>query len=183
MSFRTLLSLLFLSTALVFTACSGAQKTAAPSATESSETDSVFPSWYDQSGFANDSLSFYASATAISSDSARAGLRALSQARIALTNALSAKLESARVQMETDGSTLVRQRDFLIDLRNASAETGNGAETAEQTTKSEDNYFRGFAKVRITRAELNTLLEQAFSNSGYWAEFSSSAAYAEEMTY
>lgn len=180
MSFRTLLSLLFISTALIITACSGAQKATAPSG-PSSDAGSVYPSWYNQNGVVSDSLSFSASATAISADSAEAGTRAVTQARIALTNALSAKLESARVQMASDGSTLVRQRDFLIDLRNASAETGNGAETTEQTTESEDSYFRSFAKVRITRAELNALLEQAFSNSGYWAEFSSSAAYAEEM--
>ncbi|MEX0719151.1 MAG: hypothetical protein WD059_00700 [Balneolaceae bacterium] len=148
----------------------------------SSATGSEFPVWYENAGFTSDSVFFSAYATAVSSDSLKSISRAEEQARFNLESRIAEKLETVRNQLEERGSTYARNSDFILTLRNAHAPVETHAELSEGIAIANENHFRGFAKVSVSKDALGDLLEAGFAGKGsFWAEFSRSDAYYGEL--
>lgn len=141
-----------------------------------SESNSLFPSWYSNTGFQADSLSFHGFGTAISADSALAVTRAIENARLHLDLEIGKLAEDVRTQLETEGNSNVRNTDFILILRNAHADAVSQADPSNSWVRLDDNTFRAFASVDITKAELVGLLEEGFDgHPRYWASYSGSA--------
>ncbi len=157
----------------------GACSSSAPTVgTTSTSNNSIFPGWYNQSGFIADSLGYHGYATAVAADSSTAIQRAESQARTNLGKNVGEITEEIRLELERSGSTNVDNTDFIIILRTAhTGVEGESALTRSVAVKT-DGYYRGFAKVEISRSQAGTVLEKGFTgHPRYWGEFSSSEGY------
>ncbi|MEX0609148.1 MAG: hypothetical protein WD016_12440 [Balneolaceae bacterium] len=166
-------------TTLVFIAvsCSPTDKISTAGSSES-----VFPAWYNSSGFTSDSLYFSTYATAISSDSLRAVSRAENQARVNLESRIAEKLEIVRNQLEEKGSEYARQADFILTLRNAYAPVETKARVTEGVATKNENHYRGFAKVSVEKNDLRNIIEAGFAGKAtFWAELTGSTAFTKEL--
>ncbi|MBD3615627.1 MAG: hypothetical protein HUJ22_03565 [Gracilimonas sp.] len=160
-------------------ACSTSEKTTTVDVGTSGDS---YPSWYVPSGFGADSLTFHGFATAVSSDSVIAMANAELQARINLESNIAEKMESVRKELEENGSSAVTNTDFILILRNAHNEVQTAATSEDKSSHKEDRGYRGFAKVSITKIDLESLLKDGFSgHPNYWRELNSSALFAEEI--
>ncbi len=158
----------------VASACSSS----VPTVGTTTSSNSLFPGWYNQSGFITDSLGYAGYATAVASDSLTAIQRAESQARISLGKNLGEVTEDIRRELENGGSTSVGNTDFIIILRTAHTGLESASELTRSVAAKTDGYYRGFAKVEISRSEAGATLERGFTgHPRYWGEFSSSEAY------
>ncbi len=156
--------------------CSSSEKAAV------SSSQSMYPAWYSTAEFDADSTSFHGFATAISADSVVAIANAELQARANLESALAYKMEEVRITLEEEGNATVANSDFILTLRNAHNQVQQAAASSNGAARPEDGYFKGYAKVSITKSEFNQLMKSAFSGEpGYWSMFSSSAAYRGEI--
>ncbi len=148
----------------------------------SAVTNSVFPSWYQTSEFAIDSLSYSGFATAIAADSTIALERAEKQARLNLEKNIALLTEEIRTDMVDAGSTDADNTDFIIILRTAHAALEDAASLDQSLARQTDGYFRGFASVEITRAKIREVLEKGFTgHPRYWGGYSSSEGFAEHF--
>ncbi len=139
---------------------------------------SIYPAWYQQSGFYADSSSFAMSATAVASDSVTAIQRAENESRMLLESYISKEMEKVRTTLERAGSKSVNKADFILALRNAHAAVEKEAQAQSQLSTKTEMGYRGFARVDITKAKLDELMKKGFAGkSAYWKEFSSSEAY------
>lgn len=146
--------------------------------TTTASSNSLYPAWYSQSGFIADSLGYYGYATAVASDSSTAINRAELQARTTLGKNVGEITEDIRLELERGGSTNVDNTDFIIILRTAHTGVESESELTRSAAIKVDGYFRGFAKVEISRSQAGTVLEKGFTgHPRYWGEFSSSEGY------
>ena len=151
-----------------------------PSLSESSPVavDSIFPTWYQTSESAFDSVSYSGFATAIASDSIKAIERAEDQARINLERRIAQITEEIRTDMEESGSTDATNTDFIIILRTAHYAIEKEASSQQTLAKNIDGHYRGFASVSISREEIKSILEEGFTgHPRYWGAFSSSDSF------
>ncbi|MCP9292591.1 hypothetical protein [Gracilimonas sediminicola] len=167
----------FISALLIgFTACSSSEKAA------STSSPAMYPAWYSTAAFDADSTSFHGFATAISTDSVVAIANAELQARTNLESAIAYKMEEVRTALEEEGNSTVTNSDFILTLRNAHNQVQETASVSNGASRSDEGYYRGYAKVSITKSDFDQLMKSAFSGKpDYWQLFSSSAAYADEM--
>ncbi len=139
---------------------------------------SIYPTWYQQSGFQADSSSFTMSATAVASDSVTAIKRAETESRMLLESHISKEMEKVRTTLDREGSKSVSKADFILALRNAHLAVEKEAQTKYQLSTKTELGYRGFAKVDITKAKLDELMKKGFAGkSAYWKEFGGSEAY------
>lgn len=145
-------------------------------------SSSMYPAWYSTAEFASDSTAFHGFATAISSDSVVAIANAELQARIHLENAIAYKMEEVRSSLEEGGSSMVTNSDFILTLRNAHKAVQDAAKNTSGEARANDQYFTGFARVTISKAEFRVLMESGFKGkTNYWETFSNSASFIQEM--
>ena len=156
----------------------GACASSGSAVTESSSADSIFPSWYAINGFSSDSVSYSGFATAIAADSAVAVERAEKQARINLEKNIALITEEVRTDLVKSGSNNADNTDFIIILRTAHSGVESVASLTQSASRNTEGYYRGFASVEITRAELRSVLEKGFTgHPRYWGEFSSAPGF------
>jgi hypothetical protein len=173
LKFSVFVSALFIG----FVSCSTPDK-----ASVSSSSQSMYPAWYSPSEFDADSTSFHGFATAISADSAVAIANAELQARTNLESAIAYKMEEVRTALEAEGNATATNSNFILTLRNAHNQVQQAATLSNGESLSEQRYFRGYAKVSITKSEFKQLMKSAFSgNSSYWQLLKSSAAFSGQM--
>lgn len=147
-------------------------------ATDSTGGESIFPGWYNSTGFSSDSLSFSGFGVAIGADSTDAVERAEVEAENQLGFQLSKLAEDIRVQLERENVTAASNVDFILLLRNATSSLKSFSETTNQYMLSPNNNFRAIAEVSITRDKAHQLFENAFNgHPRYWAAFSQSNQY------
>lgn len=136
---------------------------------------SIYPAWYKNVEFTQDSLGYSGFATAVASDSAKAIERANQQAKIHLEKQIAQITEEIRLDLAKSGSTAANNSDFIILLRVAHSKVMNAKLSSAGIAREADGYFRGFSSVRITNTEVKTILETGFNgHPKYWGEFSSS---------
>lgn len=136
---------------------------------------SIFPSWYQNAEFASDSLGYMGFATAVAADSAKATERAELQARFNLEKRIAQLTEEIRTDLDQAGSTDANNADFIIILRTAHSAVVDAANVTGSKATKMDGYYRGFASVKLTKAEIRTVLENGFNgHPRYWGGFSSS---------
>ncbi len=170
---RIYLSLAAISLTLI-AACSSTESVAV----KEKVVASIYPTWYQQSGFEADSSSFIMSATAVASDSTVAIERAEIESRMLLESHISKELERVRTTLERAGSSSVKKADFILALRNAHAAVEKGAKSEFQLSTKTEMGYRGFSKVSITKTHVDELMAKGFAGkSSYWEEFSGSEAY------
>ena len=168
---------LLIGVALLTLACSGASELANKS---TSVNNTLYPTWYGAYEFYSDSTRFFARATAVSSDSKTAELRAEKEARALLESYIAEQLEDVRKELSRDGSSIVKEFGFILMLRNAHYKIEESAEVSFTESVMKDGIYRGFAKVEISMNEVRELLENGLkSNSGYKNEFMNSAGLKE----
>ena len=161
-------------TLLLIAACSSTQTTAV----KEKVVASIYPTWYQQSGFEADSSSFAMSATAVASDSVTAIKRAETESRMLLESYISKEMEKVRSTLERAGSKSVSKADFILALRNAHVAVEKEAQAQFQLSTKTELGYRGFARVDITKDKLDELMEKGFAGkSAYWKEFGGSEAY------
>ncbi|MFD2532114.1 hypothetical protein [Gracilimonas halophila] len=157
--------ILVLMVTMGFFGCSATEQTAV----SSEGSTGIYPGWYIHSGFSVDSLSYNGFATAVSSDSVIAMANAELQARVNLESYIARKLESVREELEDQGSDIATDTDFIITLRNAHDAVQEEAVSGNKSANKEENYYRGFSEVSITKNELMGLLEDGFSGkTRFW---------------
>lgn len=148
------------------------------SADTNTTLNSIFPSWYLTSEFGIDSLSYSGFATAIAADSTIALQRAEKQARLNLEKNIAILAEEIRTDMVKSGSTDADNTDFIIILRTAHAALEETALLNQAIARQSAGYFRGFASVEITRAQIREGLEKGFTgHPRYWEGYSSSEGF------
>ncbi|RNC80097.1 MAG: hypothetical protein ED557_13300 [Balneola sp.] len=146
--------------------------------TTNSTSNSIFPGWYNQSGFFADGVAYHGFATAVSADSVTAIERAELKARTTLGKNIGEITENIRVELDQGGSSNVGNTDFIIILRTAHTGVELESTLTESLATKVDGYYRGFAKVEISRAQAASVLETGFTgHPRYWGEFSSSEGY------
>ena len=134
---------------------------------------SIYPIWYQTSGYLADSTSFHAFGTAISADSATAMEKAEQQARIILESEIAELTEDIRQEMIDEGSTDAANTDFIIILRTAHSLVQDEANVTQSIARVEDGTYRGFSAVRISKPETVSILEKGFTgHPRYWGGFS-----------
>lgn len=149
----------------LFNACSMSETTISGGPGE----DSVFPVWYNTSGFESDSLAFYGFGEAISDDSTIAAANAELQARANFESHIAEMLEDTRLELADKDNAEVNEADFIITLRNAHQQIQNEADGLKAAAISEDSYYRGFAQVSMSRLEIQALLRSGFvGKESYW---------------
>ncbi|MFV1884654.1 MAG: hypothetical protein ACMZ7B_09215 [Balneola sp.] len=157
----------------------GACAASGPAVSDSSSVESIFPSWYAMNGFSSDSVSYLGFATAIAADSTVAVERAEKQARINLEKNIALLTEEIRTDLVKSGSNNADNTDFIIILRTAHSGVEAAASSNQTIVRNTEGYYRGFASVEITRAELRNVLEKGFTgHPRYWGEFSSAQGFA-----
>lgn len=145
---------------------------------ESSSVESIFPTWYAANGFSSDSLSYSGFATAIAADSAIALERAEKQARINLEKNIALLTEEIRTDLVKSGSSNADNTDFIIILRTAHSGVEAAATLDQSIARNTVGYYRGFASVEITRAQIRNVLENGFTgHPRYWGEYSSAQGF------
>lgn len=155
-----------------FYACS----TTEPSVMEGPGKESPFPVWYNPTGFESDSVAFYGFAEAISDDSTIAAANAELQARANFESRIAELLEEVRLDLADQGYAEVNETDFIITLRNAHQQAQDAARREHASAKAQDNYYRGFAEVSLTKEKLSTLLASGFKGKdAYWNTFNSAS--------
>jgi len=166
-----------MSVVLLTIACSGANELSNNNLTE---TNALYPSWYGTYEFSSDSTDFYARATAVASDADMAKTRAEKEARALLESYIAKELEDVRSELERDGSTIVKEPNFLLMLRNAHSKIEEQARVSRTEAVMKDGVYRGFARVEIVKKDVNDLIESGLnSNSQYRREFVGSTGYKE----
>jgi hypothetical protein len=172
-------STLFLSVLLIcLSSCSTTEKTAKTQ----SDPPSIYPEWFTTAQFESDSTAFHGFATAVSSDSVIAMANAELQARANLETAIAYKMEEARITLEEEGNSTVKNADFILTLRNAHNQVQQAANNAHEEARAKGGYYTGFAQVTISKSDFLELMESGFSGkSSYWQTLSSSAAFQSEM--
>ena len=155
-------------------ACSSTEGTVATN----SGGSSVFPAWYNATEYAADSVAYYGFGTAVASDSSLAIQRAEDDARANLETYIAELTEEIREEMADAGSGDAKNTDFIIILRTAHSYVEGAASAASSSAKPEGVYYRGFAGVSISKAELVEVLEKGFTgHPRYWGGFSSSPSF------
>jgi len=166
-----------MSVVLLTIACSGANEL---SNNNPPETNALYPSWYGAYEFSSDSTDFYARATAVASDADMAKTRAEKEARALLESYIAKELEDVRSELERDGSSIVKEPNFLLMLRNAHSKIEEQARVSRTEAVMKDGVYRGFARVEIVKKDVNDLIESGLnSNSQYKREFVGSTGYKE----
>lgn len=155
---------LLLTSITLIIACSGVENVATNTNTATITTNSLYPNWYGSYEFSTDSTSFYARATAVASDENTAKIRAEKEARALLESYIAKELEDIRTELESDGSTIVKKPDFILMLRNAHLEVEEEAELMYSTVSNSKDIFRGFARVEISKKQLNNLIKNGLSS-------------------
>lgn len=169
--------LVFIAAVLLMVACSGANEL---SNTNTSESNALYPSWYGAYEFSSDTSGFYARATAVASDADMAKLRAEKEARALLESYIAQELEDVRYELERDGSSLVKEPNFILMLRNAHLKVEEAAILVDIEHFEKDGVFRGFAKVEMSEQNLKELIESGFSSkNSYKEEYLESLAFKE----
>jgi len=151
----------FLTLALILIGCGGSSE---PLVKTDSTNNSAFPSWYNSFGFTADSTHFYGYGTAVSNDEEIAKSKSELQARAILEGYLAKELEDVRSELERDGSAYVKQKDFVIKLRNAHNKIENEAELLQNAAINSENLYRGFSKVTISKIRVNELVQNGLGS-------------------
>ncbi len=160
---------------LLTIACSGASEVTNKN---TSTTNALYPSWYGAYEFSSDTSGFYARATAVSSDSETAKLRAEKEARALLESYIAKELEDVRSELERDGSNIVKEPNFILMLRNAHYKIEEQATLTHSESVINAGSYRGFARVEIGKQEVGKLIETGLgSNNRYQKEFTESAGF------
>ena len=168
----SLFAILFIS---IVSACSSTSSTT--TGTDSSSS-SLYPVWFNASGFESDSTSFYAFGTAIASDSLLAIEKASSAAKLKMEKGLADKLESIRSGLEESGNTDVKNTDYFIILREAHEEISSVTTIQNVDTKKEGLTYRAFISASLTKSKARAHLEKGFTgHPRYWGAISSSIGY------
>lgn len=171
--------LLITSFVLIFNACSSTQEVAQNTTTEEPMVESPYPDWYTQNSFVADSLSFHGFGMAISGDSVVAMANAELQARAQLETGVSDLVEDIRESLEEAGNTTVSEPEFIIALRKAHQQVQTAAnEAGQEAIQEEASFFKGYARVSISKTELTDLLESNLP-SNYWDIVKSSPEFSE----
>ncbi len=169
--------LVFIAVVLLMVACSGANEL---SNTNRSESNALYPSWYGAYEFSSDTSGFYARATAVASDADMAELRAEKEARALLESYIAQELEDVRSELERDGSSIVKEPNFILMLRNAHLKVEEAAIVVDTEYFEKDGVFRGFAKVEMNKQSLKKMIESGFSSkNSYKQEYLESRAFKE----
>lgn len=179
---RTSVLGLFLIT--LFISCSTPEKTATTTEAPDAEPVSIYPDWYNDSGFTADSLSYTAYHSSIAADSAEVMQSAEDFARNKLESRLAEKLEAVRTELASQGNNIVQQRDFIILLRNAHQQIVTVADltASESAPLEEGEGYRGFAGVEISKSALKELLQSEFEGyNSYWNTFGESEAFKDVL--
>ena len=162
---------------LLTIACSGASELTNKN---TPATNALYPSWYGAYEFSSDTSGFYARATAVSSDSETAKLRAEKEARALLESYIAKELEDVRSELERDGSNIVKEPNFILMLRNAHYKIEEQATIKQSESVMKEGTYRGFARVEIGKQEVKKLIESGLSsNNRYQREFTESAGFAD----
>lgn len=163
---------------LIGNACSTTQ-----TSTQTTESSAAgIPSWYLQSGFESDSLSFSGFASAIAADSLTAVQRAENQAKANLENHIARKMENIRADLEKSGSLNAIKPDFILTLRNAHAKVESEAAISRVAVTNLEGHYRAFARASINKPELLVLLQSGFEGKkALWDELTSSEVFAQEL--
>ncbi|MEQ8525698.1 hypothetical protein [Gracilimonas sp.] len=162
---------------IILSSCSTSEKAALDKS-----SSSMYPEWYSTAEFASDSTAFHGFATAISSDSVVAIANAELQARANLENAIAYKMEEVRSSLEEGGSSMVTNSDFILTMRNAHQAVQEAAEKTSGEARANDQHFKGFARVTISKAEFRELMKSGFrGKTNYWETFSTSSSFIQEM--
>lgn len=166
------LSIIFL---LGFNACATSENAGA---NDSAENSSMAPEWYQNVEFTSDTSKYFGFATAIAADSMKAIERAEMQARIHLEKRIAQITEEIRTDLEESGSSDAKNTDFIIILRTAHAGVVEEANVRQSSSYKKDGYYRGFASVEMSKAEIKLTLEKGFNgHPRYWSGFSSSSSF------
>ena len=174
---RNTTKLAFIATVLLMVACSGANEL---QNTNTSGANAIYPSWYGAYEFSSDTSGFYARATAVASDAGIATLRAEKEARALLESYIAQELENVRSELERDGSSIVKEPNFILMLRNAHLKVEEEASVVDTEHFEKDGVFRGFAKVEMSKQILKNLIESGFgSKNSYKKEYVESRAFKE----
>lgn len=169
--------LVFIAAVLLMAACSGASEL---SNTNTAGTNALYPSWYGAYEFSSDSSNFYARATAVASVADMAKVRAEKEARALLESYIAQELEDVRSELERDGSSLVKEPNFILILRNAHLKVEKEALVVDTEQVEKEGVYRGFAKVEISKQTLKKLIESGFgSKDSYKKEYLESPAFME----
>lgn len=164
---------IFLALALLITGIQCSSTSPVTTETPSKAAPSIYPVWYDNSGYVADSLSFHGFGTAVSSDSLTAITKAENQARIILEAEIAEITENIREDMVEGGSNAAKNTDFIIILRTAHSFVQQEAEKGQGIARNSDGTYRGFATVSITKEKVVATLEKGFTgHPKYWGEFS-----------
>ena len=156
-------------------ACSSTGGTASSGGASGS---SVFPSWYNTTEYLADSLSYSGFGTGVAEDSLVALQRAEADALANLESYVAELTEEIRNEMVDAGSTDADNTDFIIILRTAHSLVEGEAGLSSSSVRSEGSYYRGFAGVSISKADLVDVLEKGFTgHPRYWGGFSSSPSF------
>jgi hypothetical protein len=158
-------------TLFLFASCSS---TGSSVSMDETTSESLFPDWYSAQVL-QDSTQFIASATAISFDSLTAIRRAETEAKSILEVEIGNLTEEIRLKGEEEGVSAFSNTDFKIILRTAHASLQNNAERVQVQAKKINTQYRAFVNVRLTKTQVQTLLENGFEgHPRYWNAFSSS---------
>ncbi|MBO6572540.1 MAG: hypothetical protein JJ958_08845 [Balneola sp.] len=169
--------LAFIAVVLLMVACSGANEL---SNTKTPAANALYPSWYGAYEFSSDTTSFYARATAVASDADMAKLRAEKEARALLESYIAQELEDVRSELERDGSSIVKEPNFILMLRNAHLKVEEEASVVDTEHFEKDGVYRGFAMVEVRRLRLKAFIESGFgSKNSYIKEYLESPAFKE----
>ncbi|MDZ7807010.1 MAG: hypothetical protein U5K71_07830 [Gracilimonas sp.] len=164
-TFKVLVFLAAISIGMI--GCSATQKT-----TTSPETKSpapAYPSWYQETAFQADSLSFIGLGEAVASDSMTAIKNAELQARVNLETGVSELVEETRKTLSENGNKTVDTPIFLIMLRNASQAIQDEGTVNNKAAVNKEGFFRGYVTVQISRSDAKATLRNGFdANQRFW---------------
>lgn len=164
---------LFLALALLITGIQCSSTSSVSTETTSKAAPSIYPVWYNNSGYLADSLSFHGFGTAVSSDSLSAITKAENQARIILEAEIAEITEIIREDLVEGGSNAAKNTDFIIILRTAHSLVQQEADKGQGIARNTNGRYRGFASVSITKEKIVSTLEKGFNgHPRYWSEFS-----------
>lgn len=174
-----------LSIFLLVGACSGTTEQLTEEPSEPEPEERAFPSWFQNSTeILKDSVSYYAGATAIDSDSVRAISKAENQARAEFVAGLSKTLENIRQTAiaEGEGTSGLSDRSFIIALRNSETDVSRELAVSNSAVERKENYssYRGFVELSISKKSLLDALDASLSEqSANWQAMKSVEAFSE----
>lgn len=149
-------------------ACTGAKVTSTTS-TKNQASTSIYPSWYNNDGFATDSTSFLAVSEGVSTDSTMALTRANSQAKVRLESNIAKELEAVRKALVKNGSSTADTKGFIVALRNAHYRVQDEATISNSIALKKGTSYVAFAEAQISKSEVHDILKNSIGkNARYW---------------